>query len=451
MQSSVRVRTTAAAVIVVGVCLVLSGAVLLSMLRTDLTEQVQSSARLRAGDVAAALNSGTPPKSLRVSNDEDIIQVITADGTVVASSRDANGEPPIADLKPGQTDHVSQIAGEDEEEDQGFVIVATGAKFESKPVTVLVARIDDSIESSTHLVKLLLTTGIPLLLLVVAATVWWLTGRALSPVEDIRREVDEISGSELHRRVPDLQSSDEIGRLATTMNRMLERLETAATAQRRFASDASHELRSPVAIIRQHAEVALAHPDRTTVKELAETVLAEDIRVQGLVADLLLLARTEDRASRNRWQPVDLDDIVINEASRIRSTSGLRIDMSSVSAGRVNGDKAHLSRLVRNLVDNAIRHATSRLRLSLTTIDDTVVLTVEDDGSGIAEPERERVFERFVRLDEARGREEGGSGLGLAIVADLTAAHGGSVSVGTSALGGASFEVRLPADEADRS
>ncbi|MEO6629251.1 MAG: HAMP domain-containing sensor histidine kinase [Aquihabitans sp.] len=449
LRNSVRARTAATAVIVVGVCLVIGGGVLLSMLRANLTEQVRSSARLRAGDVAAALSSGTPPKSLRVSNDEDIIQVVTADGTVVASSRDARGEPAIADLAPGQTEHVSRLPGEDEKENQGFVIVATGARFESQPVTVLVARVDDSIKSSTRLIKVLLVVGIPLLLVVVASTVWWLTGRALSPVESIRREVDEISGSELHRRVPDPRSSDEIGRLATTMNRMLDRLETAAMAQRRFAADASHELRSPVATIRQHAEVALAHPDRTTIEDLAETVLAEDIRVQRLVEDLLLLTQTEERMSHHRWLPVDLDDIVIDEASRIRSTSDLTVEMSSVSGGRVNGDRAHLHRLVRNLVDNAIRHATTRLRLSLTTIDDTVVLTVEDDGAGIPEAERGRVFERFVRLDDARGREEGGSGLGLAIVADLTAVHGGEVSIGTSALGGAAFAVRLPADLTD--
>jgi signal transduction histidine kinase len=278
----------------------------------------------------------------------------------------------------------------------------------------------------------------------VAATTWKVVGRTLAPVEAIRGEVDEISADELHRRVPDPPGDDEITRLARTMNRMLGRLEDAQARQRRFISDASHELRSPVASIRQHAEVALAHPDAVTAAELAETVLAEDLRVQDLVDDLLLLARADEHTLHLRRRPVDLDDLVFEEARRLREVTDLAVDTAAVSAGRVEGDIAGLRRVLRNLGDNAARHARSRISFSLAERDGSVVLVVDDDGPGIPEGDRERVLERFVRLDDGRARDEGGSGLGLAIVSELTRAHGGTVSLADSPLGGARVEVRLP-------
>jgi signal transduction histidine kinase len=260
--------------------------------------------------------------------------------------------------------------------------------------------------------------------------------------------VDAISAAALHRRVPDPPGQDEIGRLAATMNRMLARLEEAQAKERQFVSDASHELRSPVATIRQHVEVALAHPAGASAGELAEVVLAEDLRLERLVDDLLFLARADERRQRLVRRLVDLDDVVLEEATRLRATTGVRIDTGEVSAGRVVGDASQLRRLVRNLLDNATRHARSTVRLGLATTDEgTVGLTVEDDGPGIPPEQRQRVFERFVRLDEARAREAGGSGLGLAIVAEVAETHGGAVTAGDSSLGGARFEVRLPATE----
>ena len=444
---SVRLRTAGVAVLVISIALVLAAVVLTSALKSELYSAIRESARLRADDVAAALNSGTPPKSLAVSDNEDLIQVVTADGRVIASSRNIRGKPPVSALKPGHAETVQRLPIKDTH--RGFIIVASGARVRNTPVRVLVARENDIAESSTHFLEGRLALGIPLLLLLVGGTTFLLTGRALAPVEAIRSEVDEISGSDLDRRVPEPKSSDEIGRLAVTMNRMLGRLEAASDTQRRFVSDASHELRSPVAIIRQHAEIALAHPERTTTQELAETVLAENLRVQRLVEDLLLLARTEGSESHQRWHSVDLDDIVIEEATRIRATSGLRVDMGSVSAGRVNGDEAQLKRLVRNLVDNAMRHTSTQIRLTLAVDGESVGLCVEDDGAGVAEVDREHIFERFVRLDEGRSRDDGGSGLGLAIVKDLALLHGGDVQVRTSALGGAAFDVTLPLDPAD--
>ncbi|MCW2689722.1 MAG: sensory histidine kinase [Mycobacterium sp.] len=285
-----------------------------------------------------------------------------------------------------------------------------------------------------------------MLLLVVAVTTWTTVGRALAPVEAIRREVDEISAAQLHRRVPQPGADDEVGRLAATMNRMLARLESARDSQRRFVSDASHELRSPLTTIRQHAEVALAHPEGTTAAELADVVLAEELRMQRLVEDMLLLARTDEDVRPPRL-PVDLDDLAFDEARRLRSTTPLHVDATAVGAARVLGDADALGRVLRNLGDNAARHATSRVNVGLVDRGNDVLLTVEDDGPGIPESERARVLQRFVRLDAARSRDDGGSGLGLAIVDEVVRAHGGWVSITESALGGVRVAVTLPGQE----
>jgi signal transduction histidine kinase len=298
--------------------------------------------------------------------------------------------------------------------------------------------------STTEVVTQLLIIGLPVLLVVVAVTTWFAVGRALAPVDAIRREVDEISAAQLHRRVPQPTADDEIGRLAATMNRMLARLEDAGNSQRRFVSDASHELRSPITTIRQHAEVALAHPDRASARELAEVVLAEQQRMQRLVEDLLLLARADEKVPLNRT-PVDLDDLAFEEGHRLRSTTSARVDTSEVTAARVEGDADALRRMLRNLGENAARHAASRVAIAVAARGEHVVLTVDDDGPGIPESERDRVLRRFVRLDEARSRDDGGSGLGLSIVDEVARAHGGSVAISDSALGGARIEVRLPA------
>jgi signal transduction histidine kinase len=246
--------------------------------------------------------------------------------------------------------------------------------------------------------------------------------------------------------VPQPKAHDEIGRLAATMNRMLERLEGARNSQRRFVSDASHELRSPITSIRQHAEVTLAHPDRMTAQELADVVLAEQQRMQSLVEDLLLLARADEHVPLSR-APVDLDDLAFEEGHRLRAATSKRVDTSGVGVARVQGDADALCRVVRNLGENAARHASSRVDIALADRGHDVVLSVDDDGPGIPESERERVLQRFVRLDEARSRDDGGSGLGLSIVDEVVRAHGGSMSITQSTLGGARIQVALPADE----
>ena len=439
--ATIRAITTAVATIVVAIALVVGAAGLIAALRRTMVDEVAEAARAQAADVVRQLEAGRPPVLEVAGADEQLIQVMTPAGLVVASSPNMAGRPAVARLAPGQTAQVVTPLDDDE-----FVAVAEGAQTSDGPRIVLVARaLVDVLDTTTVIIKLLII-GLPLLVAVLALTTWFAVGRALAPVEAIRREVDEISAAQLHRRVPQPKADDEIGRLAATMNRMLERLESARNSQRRFVSDASHELRSPLTTIRHHAEVALAHPDRVTAQELADVVLAEQHRMQGLVEDLLLLARADEHAPPSR-APVDLDDLAFEEGHRLRSTTSKRVDTSRVAAARVLGDVDALRRMVRNLGDNAARHASSRVDIALADLGDDVVLTVDDDGPGIPESERERVLQRFVRLDEARSRDDGGSGLGLSIVDEVVRAHGGSMSISQSPLGGARIQVTLPADE----
>jgi signal transduction histidine kinase len=443
---TVRVRTTLAAVVVTGLALAAGAVALVAVLGGTLTREVEAAARLRGQDVAAVLASDPAAAGPLAVDDADevLIQVLDDRGRVVAASPNAQGLAPVARLRPGASAEVEVPAGGPVEEEGEFLAVATGADTPAGRRTVLVARSTEAVAETTAAVGGLLAVGLPLLLAVVAVTTWVVVGRALAPVDAIRAEVDAISATALHRRVPDPPTDDEIGRLARTMNRMLERLDRAQARQRRLVSDASHELRSPVAAIRQHAEVALAHPGRTSASELAATVLAEDLRLQRLAEDLLLLTRADEHTLGLRRRPVDLDDLVFDEARRLRGVSGVRVDTTGVSAGRVDGDAAGLRRVLRNLGDNAARHAGSQVAFSVAEHDGVVRLRVEDDGPGIPEADRERVFERFVRLDGARARDDGGSGLGLAIVAELVAAHGGTVAIASGPAGGARVEVTLP-------
>lgn len=369
-------------------------------------------------------------------DDEAFFQIVDSAGTVVAASDNATGIGTI--LAPDEATTLP-LPGESGE----FLTVATTSGDLSIVTGRSIAAIGETITTVTRL----LAVALPVLLLFVALTTWFVVGRALRPVERMRREVDDVTSANLHRRIADPGSGDEIGRLATTMNRMLDRLDASQKAQRRFISDASHELKSPLASMRQYAEVAQAHPDRVGVGELSDVVLDEGARLERLVQGMLVLAKADENALAASRTAVDLDDLVLTEARRLKDTTALMIDTGSVGPARVLGDVGLLGQALRNLADNAARHAAGSVRFELSETDGQVLLAVSDDGDGIPDGDRERVFERFVRLDEARARESGGSGLGLSIVREIVLAHGGSVVATASGLGGARFEVRMPASD----
>jgi signal transduction histidine kinase len=442
------VRTTLYAALVVGVTLAGAAVAMVFLLERSLTDDVERTARFQAASIEDQLAGGTDIGELPLRDQEDeFAQVLDGEGNVILASENVTGRPALALLEPGdtvETDVVLEEEEEDEAENEPFLVVASAAETADGEVTILTGRALESVRESVDVVVNLLLIGLPLLLLVLSAVTWGVVGKALAPVESIRSEVDEISTEELHRRVPNPDSGDEISRLAGTMNQMLARLEAGIERQRRFVSDASHELRNPVASIRQHAEVAIAHPEGSTADDLARVVLEEDLRLQRLVEDLLLLARMDERRAEGAVATVDLDDLVFDEVARVRSGADRTIDTSRVSAGRVVGDRKRLSRLVANLLDNGLRHSRRSVAISLAEEGDSVVLRVDDDGKGIEPGERERIFDRFVRLQEARDRDSGGSGLGLAIVAEVAGAHGATATVLDSPYGGARFEVRFP-------
>jgi signal transduction histidine kinase len=432
---NVRVRTTLGAVLVVGVALVVASIAMVIVLHRSLADNLESAALLRADSIAELVETGDSMELGDENDDDEFVQVLDERGQVIEGSANT-GTTSLVDLVPGESREVSVPF-----DDDPFLAVAEAGPSGQ---TVVVGRSLETVLESSQVVLSLLFVGAPLLLLLVGAVTWGVVGRSLRPVESIRSEVEAISTEELHRRVPRPGGTDEIARLAETMNEMLRRLEEGQARQRRFVSDASHELRSPVASIRQHAEVALAHPEGSSAADLARVVRDEDLRLQRLVEDLLLLAHFDEHSNELEHQILDLDDIVFEEVNRIRDREERSIDSSRVSAGRVRGDRKQLARLVDNLLDNALRHARRTVAVSLGESDGRVLLSVDDDGAGVRAEERQRIFERFVRLQEARDRDSGGTGLGLAIVAKVTEAHGGEIRVEESASGGARFEVNLP-------
>ncbi|WP_435741840.1 sensor histidine kinase [Nocardioides sp. SYSU DS0663] len=440
-RASVRLRTTAAAVVVVAVVLLLGAVALVALVRGSLRDGLAASAEERASVLADQVeSSGLPTPDPDEADDLDNLddpddllwQVVTADGEVVAASQ------PLGRSLPVEEDDVT-LRGADHD----YLVVTEDVELDGEELHVVVATSLEDVADSTEALLTPLAVGLPLVLLLVGGTTWAVATRALAPVERIRREVELITGDRLDRRVPEPRSRDEVHRLARTMNQMLTRLQESRDRQRQFVADASHELRSPLAGIRQTAEVARAHPGALPEGELADAVLEESTRMQRLVEQLLLLARTDDGSQPRERREVDLDDLALAEARRQRR-AGLVVDTAGVAAGRVVGDEVALGQVVRNLLDNAARHARSTVVVAVREAEDAVELVVEDDGPGIPEDDRQRVFERFVRLDEARARDAGGSGLGLAIVRELASAHGGTVRADRGVLGGARVTVRLP-------
>ncbi|WP_030567345.1 sensor histidine kinase [Streptomyces aureocirculatus] len=281
--------------------------------------------------------------------------------------------------------------------------------------------------------------GFPLLLAVIAGVTWLVTRRALRPVDAIRAEMAVITASEdLGRRVPEPDTHDEIARLARTTNETLAALQTSVERQRRFVADASHELRSPIASLRTQLEVGAAHPELLDVPG----AVADTVRLQELAADLLLLARL-DAGEKPGQGRVDLAALAREELSQ--RTGDRVVVTSDLDSVEVAGSRGQLARVLGNLVTNAQRHARSRVTVTSWADGVWAVLEVADDGDGVPCQERERIFERFVRLDDARSRDEGGAGLGLAIARDVAGRHGGTLTVDDSPGGGAVFVLRLPA------
>lgn len=447
-QWTVRMRSTAAAALVVTLGVALASAAMLLVLYHTLRQSTQAAAQARAGQLVEQLRGDAAgdldPGLLGTDAQVGVIQLLDSRGRVIRASAGAPTAPLVSiAVPPAEAVSVGRVELGDDRGD--FWVTARGADTPAGPVTVIVGADREPVEGVVATVALLLGVSGPLLVVLVAWATYLLVGRALQPVEQIRARVTSISTAQLDERVPVPPSGDEIANLAQTMNDMLTRLEAGHTAQRRFVGDASHELRSPLAAISAALDLAHHRPDMLDAELIDESLIPETRRMRRLVEDLLLLARADEQQLARRTDNVDLDDILDAEKTRLQGSSSLTV-RASISAARVSGDTGQLVRMVRNLVDNAARHARSLVELHCETQGVVAVMRIADDGPGIPPDQRERVFDRFVRLDASRARDAGGSGLGLAIVAEIVTAHHGAITIGDRPDGGASITVTLPAD-----
>ncbi|GHG97752.1 sensor histidine kinase [Streptomyces lanatus] len=451
---SVRSRATLGATLVVAVALVAAGAAVLLSLRSNLIDQAGNEAQRTAQSVATQLAGGTAYDKLEL-DDDGPVQVVDAGGTLVAVSDDlerisgtgtdaVRPQPQQHKGDDDSDDDTGEIGEDTDFSDGSATIDGETADYRFATVTVeagdrgtLTVHAGGSLDAEQSAVNSALTVmliGFPLLLGVVAGVTWLVTRRALRPVEGIRGEMAAITASEdLARRVPVPDTHDEVARLALTTNKTLTALETSVERQRRFVADASHELRSPIASLRTQLEVGAAHPELLDL----DGAVQDTVRLQGLAADLLLLARL-DAGERPGDARFDLGALAREEAE---GRAGVTVAADAVT---VAGSRGQVGRVLTNLLDNAGRHARSAVTVSVHKDGAWAVVAVADDGDGVAEADRERIFERFVRLDEARSRDDGGAGLGLAIARDVAVRHGGTLTVDRAPAGGALFELRLP-------
>jgi signal transduction histidine kinase len=438
-------RSAAVSAIVVLFALTIAGAGLDAILYRSLLDGVDDATAARVATIADALRSEPAEELDRslLTTDQHVvaIQLIAPDGRVIERSGAAPDKPliPISEfdlnLRRGMPDDAVPA--------DNMRVSGQRVKTRSGEFTIIVGGGSEAVEATAQTVALLLACGAPIIIGVAAAASYWLVRRSLQSVDAIRSRVAEISTSDLAERVPVPLSRDAISALAVTMNEMLARLEAGHRAQQRFLSDASHELRSPLATIISGLEVAEAHPELLDTELAIDTLLPEAHRMQTLLEDLLLLARADEQSLVLRKEEVSLAELAEVEAARARRGAGREIH-TDIAAVPLIGDPVGLSRVIRNLVDNAVRHAKSRVEIHVGSHGDTALLSVGDDGPGIPPAERARVFGRFVRLDSDRARSGGGTGLGLAIVAEVVAAHGGTVTIDDRSGGGTTVIVALP-------
>lgn len=448
---TVRARATLGACAVVAIALAIASMALVGLLDANLLHNAEADADAQADAVAQAAVAGKLDPLLPPTHGADFIQVVAENGRVLTSSQNLAGRPPISQHQPTSPGTVRStwdigLLGDQQRQQVVQVTTETGSGL----ITVYAGTSLRDADAADDTTSAALLVGVPLLLVTVAVVTWWVTGRALRPVEAIRAEVAEISDRDLHRRVPVPQTHDEIARLAATMNATLDRLESSGLRQRQFIADASHELRSLITVLRTQLEVALAVRDPAAWPELISGALEDTDRLQQLAVDLLLLARI-DAAEPLPDQPLNLTELV-REA--VDKRHGDRVPVSAELAPdvQVTGSGLWLTRVVTNLLDNAQRFADHSIAVRLTVLAqdgaELAVLEVTDDGPGIPPTDRERIFERFTRLDDARSRDHGGAGLGLAIARDLAAHHYGTLTAEDAARG-ARLVLRLPLAPAD--
>jgi signal transduction histidine kinase len=427
------------------VALILSGVALLLIIGRSLVNTLDTSAERTGTEVAALVEQGKLPNPvLAGSGGVSLVQVVDEQNRVVAAS--PGGYSAVSILRGDELAKVRDgkrliIAGERASSDQPLRVVGVKADIRGGQRTVLVATDLGRVLDSSRLLERFLLFGAPVAVVMMAALTWWIVGRTLRPVAALQRGAAELSAAGLSRsRLPVPAAEDEIYSLATTLNDMLDRLDVATTKQRRFVGDAAHELRSPIASLRVQLEVAGRTSQSAELAELTSEALIDVDRLANLIDDLLTLARSDERGALPTRAPVRLNELVTSVAADYRDAR-VSVTVAADEPVSVVGELNGLHRVFVNLIDNGVRYARSYVQLSVaaTPTDaatatsggdpELVLITVGDDGPGIPLDKRERVFDRFYRLDTARSRAAGGTGLGLSIVREIVTAHGGTVTL----------------------
>jgi len=428
---SIRARGTLLTTAVAAVLLFLTAVLAAWAADAVLQSEARGYADRAATRVAGEVRKGSSGSVITPDPRVPLIQVVDANGKVTASSPAARNMSPLTAKRPSPADPKAEITSCLDRSCYEIEAVRVGPEPDS-PVVMAGAPQPDFLSSGRDQLLnglvLLATVGI------IAALSWVAIGRVLKPVEELSDQYAEISTGGQGRRIAQPEGDDEISRLVRTVNQTLDQMEQALERQRQFASDASHELRTPIASLRANLEDALLHPDDTDFQEVARASLRAADRLEMVVGDLLLLARIG--SGRESKEDIDLSAMLRSEVESDVKTE--------IEPGlRVHAVRLQLSRLLANLLDNARRYGGSEVRLTARRHGDEVRVTVTDEGPGIPEKERERIFGRFTRLDTARSRDAGGTGLGLAISREVALAHGGSLGVEDTPRG-AKFVLRLP-------
>ncbi|MBF8189698.1 HAMP domain-containing histidine kinase [Nonomuraea sp. K274] len=415
----------------------------LIVMPANLYGEVNARVELAVREVARDARMGRLPPVLDVPWRVQLIQVVSEDGQVLGSTRALRGFPRLSSFRPAKP----EIIYSDEHtlphsRDKGeYLVMAMRTHTPDAPVIVYGAGSLRDVNRTLIWLRAVVFLGTPVMLLIVGGTTWIVAGLALRPVERIRSELAEITLQDLSRRVPEPGTGDEISDLAATTNHTLDRLQRSAETQRRFVADASHELRSPITALRTQLEVANACPDETDWRETGAHALAAADRLTNITNELLMLARLDAGAAVPR-SVVEMCRLAEDQVRR-RQDCRVPICLNECPPAPVFGTLTQLDRLLTNLLDNATRHARSKIDLDVAVKVDRVVITVTDDGEGIAPEDRERVFERFTRLKAARDKEKGGTGLGLPLSREIAMAHGGTLTIADHRPG-ARFVVDLP-------
>ena len=434
---SIRARLTIIFVLAIALILTFTGVALVSLvhhsLETDATNEVQGEMQRTAKFFVNQKRASTKTVTLAMHGNV-VIQVTNLQGTKVwAASSAIAGAPILARQVENSTSNNGlgarlNVSNATKSYAPDISSAQVGTIFTKRGLGLVFGFVYGV--GITHNVRVLMASlliSFPLLLMMSGGLIYFGMGLALAPVESIRRRVDAIAASDLTKRVPQTGGDDEIARMAKTVNAMLDRLEAASQFEQEFVSNASHELRSPLTTLLVTTERAQRDPERADWPGVSDVVMREGRRLETLIDDLSWLARHDEHRAEKQSSDVDLDDLLYEEAQRVRLLSTLGVDTTMIQPTRVKGDPAMMKRMIRNVVDNATRYATTELRFDSHYEDDDAVVTVADDGEGVDVAQSARLFDRFVRADRARSRQSGGTGLGLAIVSEIVVRHGGTV------------------------